>query len=66
MENSWVFFYGSYMDVDVLANLQVRPTTVKVAKLNGWEVTFGPLATLIPSKGNQVYGDCCKTIRGRS
>jgi hypothetical protein len=52
----WVFFYGSFMSPDVLAKADVRPTDLRKARLDGWELTIAPRATLVPSPGRSVYG----------
>lgn len=51
-----VFLYGSYMDVNTLANWAVRPLWSEVARLDDWDITFSPYATLIPRTGVSVYG----------
>jgi AIG2-like family len=52
----WTFFYGSYMNPDVLAEVDLRPPVFEVARLDGFEITIGPRANLIPSEGAAVYG----------
>jgi hypothetical protein len=56
MRKVWTFFYGSFMDSDVLAKADVHPTGLQLARLDGWELKIAPRATLIPSEGRCVYG----------
>jgi hypothetical protein len=51
-----VFFYGSFMSPEVLARADVHPTELEMARLDGWELTIAPHATLIPAGGRRVYG----------
>lgn len=51
-----VFFYGSFMDLEFLRTMNVVPRTFETAELKNWSITFSPLATLVPSKGDSVYG----------
>ncbi len=51
-----VFFYGSFMDLEVLRTLGVVPRTFETAELKNWNITFSPMATLVRSKGDSVYG----------
>jgi hypothetical protein len=56
-----VFFYGSFINVDVLKEVDLVPDEVRVAKLHGWDLHIGPLATLEPKDDACVYGvvvDC--------
>ena len=55
-EKVWIYFYGSYMDTVTLAGWRVRPLSFEVARLDDWDVTFSPHATLIPRAGDSVYG----------
>jgi hypothetical protein len=52
----WVFFYGSFMSPDVLARADVHPADPQTARLDGWELTIAPRATLIPAPGRSVHG----------
>jgi len=52
----WVFFYGSFMSPAVLAKADVRPTDLQKARLDGWELTIAPRATLMPAPGRSVHG----------
>jgi hypothetical protein len=52
----WTFFYGSYMNLDVLREVQLRPQAVEVATLPGYDIRIAPLANLVASDGHIVYG----------
>ena len=52
----WVFFYGSYMNPDVLKALNVRPERWEVAKLDGFDIVIQRLANLERSDRHCVYG----------
>jgi cation transport regulator ChaC len=52
----WVFFYGSFMNLDVLAQAELVPERVEVARLNGFDIRIGPLANLVRSDRDCVYG----------
>lgn len=52
----WTFFYGSFINLDVLARVDVRPAEFEVARLTGFEIRIAPLANLVPSEGHSVYG----------
>src|SRR5262245_12001163 len=50
------FFYGSYMNLDVLAEVDLRPAEVEVARLPGYDIRICPLANLVRSDQHTVYG----------
>ena len=50
------FFYGSYMNLSVLRELDVTPEHVEVARLTGFDISIRPLANLVRSDRNTVYG----------
>jgi cation transport regulator ChaC len=52
----WTFFYGSYMNPSVLEQSSLRPDTLEVARLDGFDICIGPLANLIESDEASVYG----------
>jgi hypothetical protein len=56
MRKVWTFFYGSFMNPEVLAKADVYPTEQQRARLDGWELNIAPRATLIPAEGRCVYG----------
>jgi AIG2-like family len=51
-----VFFYGSYMNRDVLKEAHLVSTEVEVARLDGFEILINPLANLVPAPQGVVYG----------
>jgi|RhiMetdeSRZDD1v2_1073273.scaffolds.fasta_scaffold155739_2 hypothetical protein len=51
-----VFFYGSYMNPAVLAEVQLAPERFEVARLDGYDIRIAPLANLVPSAQHCVYG----------
>jgi len=51
-----IFFYGSFMDSEVLRILGVVLKKVETAELKNWSITFSPMATLVRSEGDSVYG----------
>jgi catechol 2,3-dioxygenase-like lactoylglutathione lyase family enzyme len=60
----WVFFYGSFMSPEVLAKAGVRPTDLQKARLDGWQLTIAPRATLLPAANASVYGILARLTHG--
>jgi Gamma-glutamyl cyclotransferase, AIG2-like len=56
MRKLWIFFYGSFMNPNVLAKADVQPTDSQRARLDGWDIKIAPRATLVPSDQSRVYG----------
>jgi len=52
----WVFFYGSYMNFDVLREVDLTPPEWEVASLGGFDISIRPRANLIRSDEHRVYG----------
>ncbi|MCL4706434.1 gamma-glutamylcyclotransferase [bacterium] len=52
----WTFFYGSYMNFDVLKEVDLMPERWEVAKLYGFDIRIQPRANLIRSDQHCVYG----------
>ena len=52
----WVFFYGSFINLDVLAKVDYVPERSEVARLDGYDIRIRPLANLVPSERDRVYG----------
>ena len=52
----WVFFYGTFMDVGVLAEYGVSARTAVAAKVGGFALTIRPRVNLVASDGSWVYG----------
>jgi hypothetical protein len=51
-----VFFYGSFINREVLAEGGYQPDRVTVARLDGFDVVRRPLVTLAGSDRQAVYG----------
>lgn len=52
----WTFFYGSYIDFDVLKEVDLIPQEWEVARLAGFDIRIEPRANLIRSDAGAVYG----------
>jgi len=52
----WTFFYGSYMNFDVLKGVNVAPEQWEVAKLSGFDIRIQPRTNLIRFDQQCVYG----------
>ena len=52
----WTFFYGSFMNLDVLKQGGYVPERYEVARLSGFDIRIRPLATLVRSDQHCVYG----------
>jgi gamma-glutamyl AIG2-like cyclotransferase len=52
----WTFFYGSYMNLAVLAEARLVPERVEPARLSGFDVVIRPRANLVRSSERCVYG----------
>ena len=52
----WTFFYGSYMNLDVLKEVDFIPERWQVARLYGFDILIQPRANLIRSDQHSVYG----------
>jgi hypothetical protein len=50
------FFYGLYMDLDVLREAGVAVFTPRKAYVDGFALRIGRRATLLPSSGARAYG----------
>ena len=56
MPKVWVFFYGSYMNREVLGEVGIRLEEVEVARVAGWDIVIKPRANLVPSETSAVHG----------
>ncbi len=56
MSSKTIFFYGLFMDPDILRRQGYQPSAPTVAKLNNYAIYLGKRATLLPSDGEQAYG----------
>ena len=52
----WVFFYGSYMNRAVLAEVDLAPAEWRVAWLGGFDIRIQPRANLVRSEAHHVHG----------
>jgi hypothetical protein len=52
----WVFFYGSYMNFEVLREVDLAPAQWEVAVVSGFDIRIQPRANLVPSAEHRVYG----------
>lgn len=52
----WVFFYGSYINLDVLKEEGLIPGQQGVATLSGFDIRIEPRANLIRNQMSMVYG----------
>lgn len=51
-----VFFYGLFMDEDLLRSKGVMPTNLRSASLKGYQLRIGDRATLLPAQSAHVLG----------
>ena len=51
-----VFFYGLFMDEDLLVEKGFQPTTIGLGFVDGYRLRIGMRATLVPSAGDRAYG----------
>ncbi len=51
-----VFFYGSYINPDVLAEAKLFPSQLEVARLEDFQIVIRPLANLDRSDRHSVHG----------
>ena len=52
----WTFFYGSYINFDVLREVNFIPSKWEIARLTGFDIFIRPRANLLHSDRNSVYG----------
>ena len=52
----WTFFYGSFINLEVLRILGFTPEKYEAARLSGFDIRIQPLANLIRSDRDCVYG----------
>jgi hypothetical protein len=52
----WAFFYGSYINLDVLGSVGLVPDRHEVARLGGFDIQIRPRANLVRSGRDCVYG----------
>ncbi len=51
-----VFFYGLFMDVDILVKNGVQPSNPRMGYLTDYELQIGDRASLIPCLGESAWG----------
>lgn len=51
-----VFFYGLFMDRDILSKNGIHPTNPRKGHLNDYTLKIGARASLIPCKEEKAYG----------
>jgi hypothetical protein len=51
-----VFFYGLFMDEDLLQSKGVTPTNLRLASVSGFQLRIGNRATLVPAQSGRVFG----------
>lgn len=56
MHKVYTFFYGSYINENVLKVVNIYPDKCETAKLPGFDIIIRPYANLIKSENNSVYG----------
>ena len=56
----WVFLYGSFINREVLAEVDLIPERFEVARLSGFDIRIQPLANLVRSDRHCVYGVVCE------
>lgn len=52
----WTFFYGSYINLNVLKEVNYIPTQYEVARLPGFDIKIRPIANIVRSNQHTVYG----------
>jgi|SRR5580704_3940979 hypothetical protein len=52
----WTFFYGSYINRQVLREVNYVPEQLEVARLAGFDIRIRPRANLVRSDQQLVYG----------
>jgi hypothetical protein len=52
----WVFFYGSYINPDVLREVALEPSEWHTATLGGFDLTIAPRANLLRDPAKTVWG----------
>ncbi|NGX46706.1 MAG: hypothetical protein K1000chlam3_00067 [Chlamydiae bacterium] len=59
----WTFFYGSWIDLKILKEKDFFPEQHEIARLYGFGIYIQPIANLIPSDSQVVYGILLATTR---
>ncbi|MGI9305084.1 MAG: hypothetical protein ACR2RB_20615 [Gammaproteobacteria bacterium] len=61
-----VFFYGLFMDMDLLREQGLQPDDPRQARLDGYGLRIGERATLVASQREQVFGIVAATGSARA
>src|SRR5215470_5057154 len=59
-----VFFYGLFMDVQVLRAKGIDPIDVRIAAVPGYNLRIGARAALVPDPATEVHGVLMKLSHG--
>jgi hypothetical protein len=59
-----VFFYGLFMDEELLRGKGLNPSDGRAASVEGFRLSIGERATLVRSAGSKVYGVVYALTRG--
>ena len=51
-----VFFYGLFMDADLLRSKEAQPTNIRPGSITGFALRIGARATLVPASGGRAHG----------
>ena len=51
-----VFFYGLFMDEDLLRSKGLAPEGVELASVPGWSLRIGQRAALVPDRAGRTFG----------
>ena len=51
-----VFFYGLFMDKEILTAKGIQPSDIQVASLKGFALRIGQRAALVPEESGRVHG----------
>ncbi|AOO64243.1 gamma-glutamylcyclotransferase family protein [Sulfurospirillum halorespirans] len=51
-----VFFYGLYMDPEILTSKEVTPRNPRIATVKGYKLRIGKLATLLRDENSKASG----------
>jgi hypothetical protein len=52
----WTFFYGSYINRQVLAEADLAPESFELGRLDGYDIHIEPRANLVASERDCVFG----------
>lgn len=50
------FFYGLYMDADLLRSLNIKPENPRVARVDGYRLDLRGAVKALPQEGERVWG----------